>query len=106
MKDWFNRVDQFEIEVLQNIIDADEEIENQCIRCFCPKNCCSCSRVGIRVCNKLESVRQLLTDGNFTDVVEAIPNLENGVATMVMNLALRTGRTIKMVWSAAAGVQA
>ena len=41
------------------------------------------------MCNKLESVRQLLTDGNFRDVVEAIPNLENGVTTMVMNLAVR-----------------
>ena len=75
VKDLFNRVDRFHIDVLQNIIDEDEKIENKCIRCFCPKNRCSCSRVGIRVCNKLKSVRQLLINGNFTDVVEAIPNL-------------------------------
>ncbi|KAF2323129.1 hypothetical protein GH714_033578 [Hevea brasiliensis] len=62
VKDWHFRVTVFQKETGRIIADAEEEIQEKCIRFFCPKNCCSCNRVGIRVTKKLENVQDLLRD--------------------------------------------
>ncbi|KDP37037.1 hypothetical protein JCGZ_06093 [Jatropha curcas] len=97
VNDWFSRVDVFQFEAVQIILDAEEEIRNKCIRFMCPKNCCSCSRVGIRVSNKLDNVKELISDGSFTDVVERIPNSDNGWVSAVTDFFLHsTQRVIRI----------
>ncbi|KAJ9178994.1 hypothetical protein P3X46_010829 [Hevea brasiliensis] len=97
VEDWLNRVDVFQTETVQIIADAEEEIQEKCIRFFCPKNCCSCNRVGIRVTNKLENVKELLRDGNFTDVVESNPDAENNLVNTVTEFFLQsTQRVIRI----------
>ncbi|XP_012073117.1 uncharacterized protein LOC105634805 isoform X2 [Jatropha curcas] len=73
--DWLYRADRLEAEIEKVIAEGQEELLRREPRCCCA-NCFynSSSEVGKRVWEKLNSVNQILIEGNFDFVVQRTPH--------------------------------
>ncbi|XP_059639461.1 probable disease resistance protein At5g63020 [Cornus florida] len=67
---WLQRVQQLEREVEELLQQGDEQIQHKCLK-ICPRNCWSTHKLGKRVSEKLQTVSNMKSEGNFSTV--AVP---------------------------------
>ncbi|XP_059638647.1 disease resistance protein SUMM2-like [Cornus florida] len=67
---WLQRVEQLEREVEELLQQGDEQIQHKCLK-ICPRNCWSTHKLGKRVSDKLQTLSNMKSEGNFSTV--AVP---------------------------------
>ncbi|XP_059642077.1 probable disease resistance protein At5g63020 [Cornus florida] len=70
--DWLGRVEELEREVEVLLQLGAQEIQKKCLR-ICPRNCLSSHKLGKKVCQKLQAVSDMKSEGNNIPVVVTLP---------------------------------